>query len=255
MTLHAASDHRSVQHIQRCEQRSRSVPLIVVGHRAAAALFHRQARLGPVKRLNLALFVDRQDNGVRRRSDIKPDDVEQFGSKPRIVGQLEEVYFMRLQAMLAPNALHRTDADANVFGHRNRGPVRGLARCWGLRGGDHARLNLGPKRRNARRTGLVAQQAGHTFGHKSLLPPPDRGLARARAPGEFHGAAAVNGQQDDLRPPDMFLRAVAVHHDHRQGLAVGVGDSNGALFAHPPDSHAQVPRGILNRMQTSDYIH
>jgi hypothetical protein len=54
----------------------------------------------------LALLADRQDNGVFRRCDVKPDDVEQFSGKPRVVGQLEEVYFMRLQAMLASDALH-----------------------------------------------------------------------------------------------------------------------------------------------------
>jgi hypothetical protein len=127
-----------------------------MGHGSAAALFHRQAWLGPVKRLNLALLVDRQDNGMLRRIDIKSNDIEQFGCKPWIVRQLEQAYPVRLQAMLAPDPLHRSDADADVPGHRNRGPVRGLPRRGGLRGGDHTRLNLSPKRRNARGTGLVA---------------------------------------------------------------------------------------------------
>jgi hypothetical protein len=38
-------------------------------------------------------------------------------------------------------------------------------------------------------------------------------------------------------------------------LAVGGGDVDSDTFAHPPDSHAQVSSGILNRMQMSDYIH
>ena len=151
---------------------------------------------------------------------------------------------MRLQAMRAPYPLHRTDTDADLFGHRARGPMRGFAGSDGLRRGDHARRDFRRKRRNARPAGLVAQQAGHAPGQEALLPPPDRGLARAGAAGEFHRAAAVGCQQDDLRPPDMLLRAVPVRHDGRQGLAVGVGDVDFDTFAHPPDSHAQVSRGI-----------
>jgi hypothetical protein len=116
-------------------------------------------------------------------------------------------------------------------------------------------LDFGSQWRDARRAGLVAQQAGDAFGHEPLLPPPDQGLARAGAAGEFHRAATVRGQQHDLRPPDMLLRAVPVRHDRYKALVVGVRDVDGDTFVHPPDSHAQLSRGIVNRMQMSDYIH
>ena len=74
----------------------------------------------------------------------------------------------------------------------------GLARRGGLGGGDRAGLDRGSKCWNAGRPGLVAQQAGHAFGPEPFLPPPDRGLARAGAAGEFHRAAALGCQQDDL---------------------------------------------------------
>jgi hypothetical protein len=41
----------------------------------------------------------------------------------------------------APDALHRTDADALNLGHGGGGPVRRLAR-WTARRGDDARRNL-----------------------------------------------------------------------------------------------------------------
>ena len=41
VALHAAADHRAVEHVQRREQRRGAVPLVVVRHRAAAALLHR----------------------------------------------------------------------------------------------------------------------------------------------------------------------------------------------------------------------
>src|SRR5512147_473077 len=46
MALHAAADDGTFQDIQCGEQRGRAVALVVVGHRAGAALLHRQAGLG-----------------------------------------------------------------------------------------------------------------------------------------------------------------------------------------------------------------
>jgi hypothetical protein len=79
-----------------------------------------------------------------------------------------------------------------------------VAGCSGLRGGDRAGLNVGPKRRNTRRLGLFVQQSGDTFGDKTPLPPPDRRLARASTPGEFDRAAAVRCQKHNLRHQTCF---------------------------------------------------
>ena len=48
---------------------------------------------------------------VRRRIDVKPDDVAQLGDEFRIARQLELSHPMRLETMRAPDALHRGDAD------------------------------------------------------------------------------------------------------------------------------------------------
>ena len=57
---HALADDLAVERVERGEQGRRAVPLIIMGHRAAAATLHRQPRLGAVERLDLALFIDRQ---------------------------------------------------------------------------------------------------------------------------------------------------------------------------------------------------
>jgi hypothetical protein len=67
---HALADHRAGKDIECGEQGGGAVPLIVEGHRAGLALLQRQARLGAIKRLTLALLVDRQDETVRRRIDV-----------------------------------------------------------------------------------------------------------------------------------------------------------------------------------------
>src|SRR5258708_36384378 len=73
MTLPAAADHRSVEHVHRGKQRRCSIAFVVVGHRSGPALLHRQARVGFGERLALALFVDRHKDGVRRRILNRPD--------------------------------------------------------------------------------------------------------------------------------------------------------------------------------------
>ena len=83
VALHVAADDGAVEHVERGEQGGGAVALVVVGHGAEPALLHRQAGLGAVERLDLALLVDRQHDGVRRRIDIEPDDVAQLVDEVR----------------------------------------------------------------------------------------------------------------------------------------------------------------------------
>ncbi len=54
MTLHALAEDLAFKDIERREQGSDAMPLVIVGHGARASLLHRQPRLGAVQRLNLA---------------------------------------------------------------------------------------------------------------------------------------------------------------------------------------------------------
>ena len=107
VALHALADDLALQHVERGEQRRRAVALVVVGHRPAAALLHRQARLGAVERLDLRLLVDRQHQRMLGRIDIEADDVLDLGGELRIVRQLEGAHPVRLEAVRRPDALHR----------------------------------------------------------------------------------------------------------------------------------------------------
>src|SRR6516164_6607673 len=74
-----------------------------------------------------------------RRIDIEPDDVGQLGGKTWIARALEGAQPVRLQLVRPPDALDRTQRNADGFGHR---PAGGYCR----------------QRRLARLAGLVAQQ-------------------------------------------------------------------------------------------------
>ena len=58
---HAFPNHPAIEHVEGSEQGRSAMPFVIVCHRATPALFHGQARLGPLQRLNLAFLIDAQD--------------------------------------------------------------------------------------------------------------------------------------------------------------------------------------------------
>jgi hypothetical protein len=165
-----------------------------MSHRAAAAALERQARLGAVEGLDLAFLIDRQDQGMGGRIDVEADDVADLVGEARIIRQLELPHPVRLQAVAAPDALHRADADARGLRHRRRRPMLGLPRRVGQRQPHHLLNDRRAERRNARGTGLVPQQPVYAGVHEPLLPAPDRGLGQARLAHDLARAVAIGGQ-------------------------------------------------------------
>ena len=63
VALHVLCDDRTVQHVERGEQRRRAMPFVIIGHRTGAALLLRQAGLGAVERLDLVRQANWQKVG------------------------------------------------------------------------------------------------------------------------------------------------------------------------------------------------
>src|SRR5882757_8539569 len=97
MALHTLANDLAFEDIESSEQRRGAMALVVVGHRAGSAFLHRQAGLGAVQRLDLRFFIDREDDGMGGRIDIKPDNVAQLVDEPRVVGKLELMDPVRLE--------------------------------------------------------------------------------------------------------------------------------------------------------------
>jgi hypothetical protein len=74
----AHGDALAFERVQGGKQRSRFVALVIMGHGVAAALLHRQAGLGAVQSLNLALLVGAQHDGIFGRIQIQANDVFQL---------------------------------------------------------------------------------------------------------------------------------------------------------------------------------
>jgi len=246
---HAAPDHGAVQRVQRGEQRRGAVALVIVRHRPTLAGLQRQAGLGAVERLDLALLVDRQHHRVAGRIHVEPDDVLHLGGERGIGGALEGAQPMRLEAVGLPDALHGAQADADHLGHGPPGPVGdGTGR---LRAGQGQ--NLGDGRRGQRSLAgfarLVAQQPVHALFSVMHLPSPHRRAADTRAPGDLQDGQPFGREHNEGRPLHMLLRAVAVAEDRRQARAVlGANDDADSL------GHAGENRTPADRCESYFYV-
>src|SRR6516162_7545213 len=110
MALHVAANDGAVENVEGCEQRGSAVTFVVVRHRPGAARLHRQPRLGPVERLDLALFVDRENNRMGGRIDVEADDICELLGELRVRRQLERADAMRCELVGFKDTLHRTQA-------------------------------------------------------------------------------------------------------------------------------------------------
>src|SRR5438067_203242 len=71
VALHVATDDGAVENVEGGKQGGCAVAFVIVGRRPGAAGLHRQSRLGAVEGLDLALLVDRENDGVGGRVDVE----------------------------------------------------------------------------------------------------------------------------------------------------------------------------------------
>lgn len=80
----ALTDNFTLRYLKCGKERRGPIPLVIVGHRSAAAFLHRQPRLSAVQGLNLALFIDTEHQRFGRRVEIQPDYIRQLFQKSGI---------------------------------------------------------------------------------------------------------------------------------------------------------------------------
>ena len=122
-------DNPAVKHAHRGEECGRSVALVVVGHRAAPSLLHGQSSLGPVERLNLALFVNAQNDSLIRWIEVQARHIGQLLHEPFVIRELKCLDPVRLEPVRVPNPLHSSRTYPLSPGHGATAPVGGRRRC------------------------------------------------------------------------------------------------------------------------------
>ena len=232
MTLHVAADDRAVEDVEGGEQRRGAIPLVIVCHGSEPALLQRQAWLGAIEGLNLALLVDRQHDGMGRRIDIEPDNVAQLGDEVWIVRELELSAPVRLEPVRFPDATDRAGTYAARPRHQIGRPMGRLGRRVGQRERDHTLGHLRAVPRNPRGARLVSQEAVDAFFHEPLLPAPDAGLRRAGLAHDLVGSHAVGAQKHNVCSPNVLLRSITVPGDRFKPMAIWSCDLDGNPGAH-----------------------
>src|SRR5450631_3110313 len=227
VALHVAADDGTVEDVESGEQRGRTVTFVVMGHRSSAALLHRKTGLGAVERLDLALLIDREDDGMGGWINIEADNVAQLVNKLRVGGELELFHAVRLKAVRAPDALDGTRADIDDLRHHGGGPVGRL--CWRLGLGERHDTfgDVRSQRTDARGACLIVQEAVVTRLHEAFLPAPYTGLRFAGPAHDLIGAKTVRAQQDDLSSTNMLVWGVAIPSESLQTAAISGLESDG----------------------------
>ena len=228
----ALADYAAGARIEGGEQRGRAVPLVVVRHRGGTTLLQRQAGLGAVERLDLALFVDTENECAIGWVHVEADNVGDLLLEHRIRRDLEALNKMRLQPGLFPDALHARPADASGLRHCPHAPVRRARRRLARGLGKHLLTHALGQRRRARRPRLVAHKPVDTLVHEALLPPPDAGLRLAGRAHDRHSPEAVGRGEDDLGAPHELGRCVAIARDGEKPFAVSLAHGKGYVLSH-----------------------
>ncbi len=231
--VHASAEHGAIQHIECGEQCGGAVALVIMGHGLAFAGLERKTRLGAVQGLDLALFIDGEHDGVTGRGHVQPHHILDLLGKSGIARQLEGAQPMRLKPMGFPNALHRSQADADGLGDRASRPMCGVARRFRARQCQHLRDGLGRQRRPAGFARLITQQPIHALLGIAQLPAPHRRPAGPAAPGNLENRQALGRMKNDPRPLHMLLGAVAIRDQTPKLGTIFHGNHDADSLNHP----------------------
>src|SRR3546814_9262170 len=104
----AFADDAAGDDVERCEQGGHAVALVSMAAPLRLSWSHRQHRLAAVERLDLALFIDAQDQRTLGRRQVEPDNVAHLLDEQGISRELEALRTVRLKAKGFPRSEDHT---------------------------------------------------------------------------------------------------------------------------------------------------
>jgi hypothetical protein len=217
----------------------------------ARPLLHGQSRLGAVEGLDLALFVNAEDQRFVGRIEVEPDHVLHLGGEVLIARDFESLDQVWLERVRAPYPLDAAVRDARRRGHAAHAPLGRIRRLLMQRHVHHLLDLLGRQRLDARRAGCVLQQPVHPLRHIAAAPAADREQALAhcrRNPLRCHPIAS---QQHNPRPPNHLLRRVSVPDQPFQSLTISCADRNPLDLPHR--RRLAGSRRFVNRLSATEH--
>ena len=243
VALHVAADDGAVEDVERGEQGGGAVPLVIVRHGSGAPRLHRQSRLGAVEGLDLALLVDREDDGVGRRVDVEADHVLELLGELGVIRQFKRADTVRRELVGIEDALHGAQAHASRPRQHSPGPVGGFTRRRPERQVDDALHPRSGQRLLAGLSRLVAREAIDALTHEAFLPAPHHRLRQLGAAHDLVGAAPIGRRQDDLGALDVLLLGIAIPDNGLQPEAILERDSDADPCSHGRSMNCFAPSG------------
>ena len=226
--------------IERGKERQGAVADIVMSDPFDIAQAHRQDGLSPVQGLDLALFVNTEDQGVLRGIQVQADDIPDLLDEKGIGGDFKMPLSMRLQAESLPDPLDSRRRYGGFLGHRADRPVcptlRFSLECLADEFGD---LFVGDRAGPAG-TQLIMQASQALF---PITPPPqgDGLSAVVDFGGNLPIAQALGRHKDNPGSGDQAIRQGSRADDGVQFLYSLLGKHNG--LPGPSCSHGRPPSG------------
>ena len=212
MARQTLANHFPVQGVQCGEQGRGSVAFVVVSHGFRSTPFHRQARLGAIESLNLALLIHAQHEGVFWRIEIKPYYVLELLNKMGVSTQLEGANPVRLQPMVFPDALDTGWTQAYYRRQASRAPVSSVKWLL-LKRPFHnlTHLSVLNSLLTSRPT-PVLKQTRNPICLVAVTPPGDRWSSRAKLPHDLARGHPIGTEQHDTRSKRQLLRRIPISY-------------------------------------------
>src|SRR6266446_6893925 len=220
---------------ERGKQRRGAVALIVVALAGqSASVWQLQITLRALQRLNRRLFVDAQDNGLCRRSNVEADNIGGFGRKLRIVA-LAPGFASRkgdlVAAQESPDILNVNIAQRR--GQQRSRPAREPLWCRLVQQSQNppvGRLRIDRLFAGAR----LVLQALETLIGKAVTPEADDPWLDAYLLGDRARAAAFRRQQNNPRPLQITLQCARRATTRFQLLALLPRNADFSCFGNHP---------------------
>ena len=125
MAWFALGNHAAIQDVEGGKERGGAMAEVVVSDTFDVTQAQGQHRLGAFERLDLAFFVDTQDQGVIWGIEVKAHDVAHLFHEERVGGEFEALGAMRLESEELEVAAHRALGNPGFFGDQAHTPVGG----------------------------------------------------------------------------------------------------------------------------------
>src|SRR6202040_572577 len=225
------------------EQRCRAVSLVVVGHGSGATFLQRQAGLGAVKRLDLALFVERQNNGVSWRID--PTTSRNLSTKR---GSFESLNWRTRWGWRPwPRQIRWTELTLRPDAFAIKTPVQ-----WVVSPGGSPSVRATTRSAASPSSGLIREGLGLSRSRPSNPSSKKRSCQRQTQVLASHDlvcAGPIGREENNLGSPHVLLRDIAIVDEIFKPTPIGQRNGDGFSCAHRADSHMPRIWGIPIRTQ------